>query len=115
MDYKELFQLAQNKGCQSWDTLTDWELSSEGKYLEMCFIKKWLEDKYGLVVTVSPVFEFNHGRADYLACEGWDWRITAIEGGKYNQEKSKSSLVKFSSSEEALPNGIWEALKLITL
>lgn len=48
----------------------------------------WLYEKHKIWISVSPVFEFNDGREDYLTIRGYQYYITVITDNKYNQEKT---------------------------
>jgi hypothetical protein len=61
----------------------------------------WLHEKYGIWMNVSPVFEFNSGRNDYLTIRGFQYYITVITDNKYNQEKSHAAREYKNSPTEA--------------
>lgn len=61
----------------------------------------WLYEKHGIWISVSPVFEFNDGREDYLTIQGYLYYITVITDNKYNQEKTHADRGTKNSPTEA--------------
>ena len=43
----------------------------------------WLYEKYGIWVSVSPVFEYNDGREDYLTFQGFQYYIVITVNNKH--------------------------------
>lgn len=117
MTYKEVFQLAQDKGfvltiAKSVGTTGDgkfvinvadylWEYRNgeqmESTYIELCLIQKWLREEKSISVVVSDTYVTQ------------DYKV--ITRMLYSNETLFVEL--FSSYDEALLNGINEALKLI--
>ena len=71
----------------------------------------WLYEKHGIWISVSPVFEFNDGRKDYLTLQGYQYYITVITDNKYNQEKTHADRGYKNTPTEAYEAGIEYTLK----
>jgi len=71
----------------------------------------WLYEKYNIWISVSPVFEFNDGREDYLTIRGYQYYITVITDNKYNQEKTHADRGNKNSPTEAYEAAIKYTLK----
>lgn len=61
----------------------------------------WLYENKKIWISVSPVFEFNDGREDYLTIRGYQYYITVITDNKYNQEKTHADRGNKNSPTEA--------------
>lgn len=123
-DYKTVFQLAQDKGYGSLKVLTNYqnlfesEISSiyqseitpddldkivDADYLllELTLIQKWLRDKHKIdVVSLAYTMSLEDQTKKYI------WMI-------YKKSASTANKMFFDSYEDALLNGIHEALKLL--
>jgi hypothetical protein len=97
MTYKEVFQLAQDKGYKGKHIAFPSALISEDEYclIYLTLIQKWLRDKYMIFVSL-----------DLDRNNSYCFRIM-----KYNS--LYPTLFFGNTYEEALLNGINEALKLI--
>ena len=71
----------------------------------------WLYEKHGIWISVSPVFEFNDGRKDYLTLQGYQYYITVITDNKYNQEKTHADRGYKNTPTEAYEAAIEYTLK----
>ena len=71
----------------------------------------WLYKKHGIWISVSPVFEFNDGRKDYLTLQGYQYYITVITDNKYNQEKTHADRGYKNTPTEAYEAAIEYTLK----
>jgi hypothetical protein len=110
--YKEVFQLAQDKGYKRWFE-DNYGPYGPHDFLELTLIQKWLRDEHKLHIQISvvPASEnFPNGR--------WGWIIynmNKIEDlGKgielYEKHRNCDAII---SHEQALLEGIAEALKLL--
>jgi hypothetical protein len=105
----KLLQLSKEKGFISRDNLI--EVNSDYKYLWMCELKKWLRDNHNIHTKVDDFLD------DETGIE-WDFEIVLIgtdldEKGNYTPLVSYSmddNLRKFKSYEDALEEGLFEAL-----
>jgi hypothetical protein len=64
-------------------------------------VVEWLRFNHDIWVNISPVFQFNDGREDYLQIQGWQYYITVIIDNKYNQEKSHADRESKNTPQEA--------------
>ena len=110
MNYKEVFQLAQDKGYnpeyrvdlspkEQMSQFAD-HYPSEGRYIDLCLIQKWLRDEHKIEVEVGYT----------SSNEGTSYRYGYGTIGKMNWIFPRDFK---STYEEALLNGIYEALKLL--
>lgn len=124
--YKEVFQLAQEKGYRISfaDDVSDvgiikvedylWGDEDEAKQthsiqalleislIELTLIQKWLRDKHNLAVLVTIPFDVF-----------WRYVIDGINGNGYYTDSDYKDHKEFDTYEQALLEGIYEALKLI--
>jgi hypothetical protein len=111
IDCKEVFQLAQDKGYElvfidvdKMNIYEPLELVLDSKnclLLELTLIQKWLRDEFEYNVIVKPT-DVNVSVCYYQ----WEIITTAFEKIITNQ-------IIYPSYENALPDGIHEALKLL--
>lgn len=106
MNYKKTFELAQEKGykCKfNWPWIDEhgkshWDL--DYFFLECCWCQKWLRDEHDIHVVVNPGFGYP---------TWYIWRIS-VRDASYNDLVPEDSTEVY---EEALAEGIKEALKLL--
>lgn len=101
MNYKEIFQLAQDKGYTSEITWLSFPTLEMYHLVELTLIQKWLRDKHKIIVDVS--FDKGIGNtAPTFYCR--------IYKGTRDTAKDVPDAAAY---EQALLEGIAEALKLI--
>lgn len=135
--YKELFQLAQDKGYNyttsaAWrqqheafkygfnnahGTLSDHNLAAFRTYFLNEVpdltndIQKWLRDEHKIHISVFAMFETEDS---YKTC--WGWNVLELEWDEDKEHHIASSVCtreKTLTYEQALTEGIFESLKLI--
>lgn len=108
MDYKTLFQLAQDKGYQYQfvhPLFTKEHEKTNFLFLELTLIQKWLRDEHKMKAIALP---YSLPAAALEISEvTWIWMIHRVKSSTATEVKY------FDTYEEALLNGINEALKLI--
>lgn len=93
----ETAKLAKEKGFLSRDNLVT--INSDYFYLWMCELQKWLRDTHKIHITVTSISQ-----------ESWQYHITKI-GEKLGDRCGED----YATYEEALEDGLLEALKLINV
>lgn len=104
--YKEVFQLAQDKRYKfyisyEWSEQLIRDKRETELFIELVLIQKWLRDEHKIHVFTSPRFDG----------ENWKWNIQ--EQRHRGLTKPVTSSDKGFTYEQALLEGINEALKLI--
>lgn len=116
-NYKEVFQLAQDKGFIRPYNFHNYAVTGSKDYtiadsaislLWLTLIQRWLRDEHKIFVNVFPYDAEDFAKAVYGV------NIINIEWGMYKECHVEKMLRTYPPSyEEALLNGINEALKLI--
>lgn len=107
---KDLEILLEEKGLDKYSVpIQDTDMTKplpKVKELTISDVCMWLYEKYNIWINVSPVFEFNDGREDYLTLVGHQYYITVITDNKYNQEKTHADRGCVNSPTEAYLSAI---------
>jgi len=69
-------------------------------------VLEWLRIFHGIWINVSPVFQFNEGREDYLDMKGYQYYITVITNNKYDTDKTKAATTNEETPSKAYEKAI---------
>lgn len=108
MNYKEVFQLAQEKGCPDWMhkqydvSLYEYEMEHNNVLLlQLTLIQKWLRDEHNIQIIITA-----SGKAEEM-------RYHFIAPVAYLPNKARMDVIRKDSYEQTLLEGIGETLKLL--
>lgn len=62
---------------------------------------EWLRVNFGIHLSVSPTFEFNDGRRDFMMLQGYGYWITFAPNDKMDEDKGSYSLENYKTPQEA--------------
>lgn len=97
-NFKEVFEVAEAKGYKY-----DWRVASNDEFLQLSLIQKWLREEKNIAILVINFIKVNYG---YKI-------IRDMNYGKLPEIQKCSFSNNWETYEEALLQGINEALKLI--
>ena len=82
-------------------------LKNSNKKIEYCFVKDWLREKYSIHIYIEPVWENIEEAEDINAVPEYiPWVI-------YDDTKEDDEPIYYKTYEEALEQGLIEALEII--